>query len=144
MKKLLTALWLIALLSACKPEAKPIEYGSDVCEFCKMTIVDKQHAAELVTSKGKVFKFDAIECMVDYRRQNTDAEYALILVNDYLDPGSLIDAGMSTFLISQAIPSPMGAYLSAFKETDAAAKIQAEKGGTLYNWDELIHYFSQR
>lgn len=31
-----------------------------------MTIVDKQHAAQVVTKKGKAYSFDAIECMVHY------------------------------------------------------------------------------
>jgi copper chaperone NosL len=33
-----------------------------------MTIVDKVHAAEIVTKKGKVCKFDATECMINYER----------------------------------------------------------------------------
>ena len=66
MKSLTSLVLIISLLSACTPAPKPIEYGSDMCHYCKMTIMDKQHAAELVTDKGKVFPFDAIECMIHY------------------------------------------------------------------------------
>ena len=54
----------LVLIISCKVEESPINYGQDACKFCKMTIVDKQHAAEIVTKKGKPFKYDAIECMV--------------------------------------------------------------------------------
>ena len=47
-----------------------------------MTIVDRQHAAEAVTSKGKVFKFDAIECMV-----------CLLYTSDAADERSSVDLG---------------------------------------------------
>lgn len=53
------------LLSACTPKAQSITYGADMCHFCKMNIVDVQHASEIVTKKGKVFKYDAIECMLN-------------------------------------------------------------------------------
>ena len=56
---------LFLSLAACTVAPVPINFGSDGCHFCKMTIVDKQHAAELVTSKGKAYKYDAIECMID-------------------------------------------------------------------------------
>lgn len=137
MKKLL---WWGLLLStvACTPEPRPIDYGAAQCAFCKMTIVDRQHAAEAVTAKGRVYPFDAIECMVDYLDQSeSGTEYAFLLVNDFAAPGELIDAHTSTYLISPQIPSPMGAFLSAFADEAAARQVQADKGGDLYDWSGL-------
>jgi copper chaperone NosL len=130
-------------LSACEIGPKPIHYGEDGCEYCKMTIVDKQHASELVTSKGKVYKFDAIECMIIFRKENEDIQYALYLVNDFNKPGELIDATMATFLISEKISSPMGANLSAFYAETDASKIQATHGGDVYSWHEVQPYISK-
>ena len=48
---------VITMLLACSVEPKPINYGRDACHFCKMTIVDNQHAAEIITLKGKAFKY---------------------------------------------------------------------------------------
>ncbi|MBK7869884.1 MAG: nitrous oxide reductase accessory protein NosL [Saprospiraceae bacterium] len=135
MKKLLFGLAL--LLAACSPKPQAINYGTDECDFCRMTIVDKQHAAEVVTTKGKAFKFDAIECMINYTNLKEADEFSLYLVNDYLTPGELIDATTSTFLISKNIPSPMGAYLSAFADADKASATQMEQSGELYNWNEI-------
>lgn len=129
---------LILMLISCNVSPKPIEYGSDGCHFCKMTIVDKVHAAEIVTRKGKVYKFDATECMVNFLKEFDTSEIALFLSNNYTEPEALIDATKATFLISENIPSPMGAFLSAFKNKVDAEKTQAEKGGKLYTWEELL------
>ncbi len=105
-----------------------------------MSIVDQQHAAELVTGKGKVFKFDAIECMVDYLKANETTIYAYYLVRDFNQPAEWQDALTSHYLISEAIPSPMGANLSAFKDEKSAAEIRDQKGGEVYNWEALKGY----
>ncbi len=134
------ALSLLALwwLSACSPKAEPIEYGKDMCDYCQMTIVDRQHAAEAVTEKGRVYKFDAIECMVDYvREKEQKTPFAILLVADYARPGELTDATSATYLISPNLPSPMGAFLSAFAERQEAEKVWKEKDGELLNWQQL-------
>ena len=128
---------LLFMSMACSPVPQDIHYGKDTCSSCLMTIVDQQHAAELVTTKGKAFKFDAIECMVRYLKEHEGTEYAFTLVNDYNKPGSFINAETATFLISPSVPSPMGAFLSAFASEDQAMKLQQEKAGKLYDWSTL-------
>ena len=132
---------LLLLLFSCNVSPQAIDYGNDGCHYCKMTIVDKLHAAEIVTTKGKVYKFDASECMIHFLEDFDNSEIKLYLANNYTEPEVLIDATKATFLISENIPSPMGAFLSAFKTNEDAAKKQAEKGGTLYTWDALLNHF---
>ena len=124
---------------SCTPSPKPIAYGSDACHYCKMTIVDQQHAAEAVTAKGKAFKFDAIECMVNYLegQEGQSQDYAFLLAADYEKPGELIPAESSYYLISPAIPSPMGAYLSAFETQERAKAMQSAKEGEVFDWNGL-------
>ena len=102
-----------------------------------MTIVDQQHAAQLVTKKGKTFKFDAIECMLNYKKENKELGFAYQLVNHYESPKELHAAEESYYLVSQAIPSPMGAFLTAFKNESTAKEMQASKGGELFNWQTI-------
>jgi copper chaperone NosL len=106
-----------------------------------MTIVDRQHAAEIVTKKGKAFKFDAVECMMNHLKDIDVAIVELFLVNDFLDPSELIDAKKATFLISKDIPSPMGEYLSAFESRNEAENVATENKGKLYTWEELLTKF---
>lgn len=136
LKTSLLVLTLI-VLNSCNGGAKEIDYGNDGCHFCKMTIVDKIHGAQLVTDKGKVFKFDATECMVNYMADTADLALGSTLTNYYESPTAFITTNEATFLISENIPSPMGAYLTAFQDQATAERIQMEKGGELYNWEAL-------
>lgn len=140
MKGILSLIVCIALIS-CEVGPKEITYGEQSCHFCKMTIVDQQHAAQLVTSKGKIYNFDAIECMAHFYLEKEQMEFALVMVNDYASPSKLMEAKNSTFLISDAIPSPMGANLSAVANREKAEALLQNKTGQLYTWDELLKHF---
>ena len=139
--KLIYICLVLFVFASCEVSPRPINYGADGCHFCSMTIVDKQHAAQIVTKKGKAFKFDAVECMVNHLKDVDMATIELFLVNDYLAPGELIDAKIATFLITREIPSPMGEYLSAFKSRVEAENIEDENNGKLYSWEELLTRF---
>jgi copper chaperone NosL len=129
---------------SCKVEPQKINYGKDHCAFCEMTVVDKTHASEYVTKKGKSYIFDSIECLAQQiNRENNTSDLAFVLVSDYLNPGELIDAKKATYLISNKIKSPMGANLSAFDSLENAKKIQQEFGGTLYTWQQLKAKFKK-
>ncbi len=135
---IVTLFLLLAMLYSCTVEPQPINYGQDNCHFCNMTVVDKSHASEYVTKKGKSYPFDAIECLVmDINKSENEKELAYILVADYAHPGQLVDAKVATYLVSEAIKSPMGANLSAFESKEDAINTQKEKGGTLYTWDQI-------
>jgi len=146
MKKLIPTISLLSILlfTSCNIQPQKIEYGKDACHFCRMNIVDQQHSAQLVTTKGKAFKFDATECMINYLKEIDTEQVSLLLVADYNNPGNLIDANTATFIISENIPSPMGEYLSAVSTKEEALNLQKAKGGDLYNWNELIIHFNKK
>jgi len=141
MKKIVLLLLMLALSVSCSVGPKPIAYGETGCHFCKMTVVDKQHAAQLVTKKGKVFNFDASECMLNHLKEMDPESIGLLLVNDYSAPGELINVNEATFLISEGIPSPMGEYLTAFSDAQNAKNAQQEHGGDLFSWEQLRQRF---
>ena len=62
----LNLLFLSLSLISCSVEPKPVPYGEANCTHCNMTISDNRYGAELVTDKGKVFYFDAVECLAAY------------------------------------------------------------------------------
>jgi len=138
--KKITALLALIVLLGCGSGPQPIVYGQDGCHFCRMTIVDKLHAAEIVTTKGKVYKFDATECMVNHLKTIDQSTIKHFLSNNYLEAEMLIDATNASFLISENIPSPMGEYLSAFANKTDAESIKNQKGGTIYNWKALLQH----
>jgi len=134
---------LFILACSCSVKERPVSYGSDDCAYCKMTIMDHRYGAELVTQKGKVFTFDAAECLIEYLYQHEDLvqNASYILVTSYTEPDKLINASSATYLVSKEMPSPMGAYLTAFSSRDVAEEYQLEKDGKLYSWEELFANF---
>ena len=134
---------LLFLAASCSVKERPISYGMDDCDYCKMTIMDHRYGAELVTQTGKVYTFDAAECLIDYLYHNeaVSQDALLLLVTSYTEPDTLIDAKISTYLVSKEMPSPMGAYLTSFSDGEIAAAFHQEKGGELFTWDELFENF---
>jgi len=142
--RIFLTLGLICLLftvSSCEVKPVPINFGTDSCHFCKMTIVDQQHAAQYVTKKGKQFKFDAVECLLNDLSENGLNQLALLLVSDYSNPGEMTDAKQATYLITEEIKSPMGANLSSFGDQADAQSTFNTHGGKLYSWEEMLRKY---
>lgn len=135
---------LLWCTGGCQPGPKPIDYGAESCSFCRMTIVDRQHAAEIVTNKGKVYKFDSAECMVNSIGEIGKESIAIYLCNTFNEPGILTDATAAAYLISEALPSPMGANLTAFTSAEEANKALEMHGGKVYLWESLVNYFERQ
>ncbi|THD69139.1 hypothetical protein E7Z59_02065 [Robertkochia marina] len=129
---------LFVLWGCSRGEPRPINYGSDGCHYCKMTIVDKIHGAELITGKGKIYTFDALECLIHYLKESELKDGDQYLTNVYEAPESLVGVEHSVFLISENMPSPMGANLTAFQSAEKAKELQEKKQGTLFSWEELL------
>ncbi|MBR9920229.1 MAG: hypothetical protein GYB31_05260 [Bacteroidetes bacterium] len=129
--------FILLIFSGCTPSPRPVEFGHEECAFCKMNVVDQQYAAELVTEKGRVYVFDATECMLAYMNDHSETPFAYILVSDYHNPGTWIPASTAHFLISPQLPSPMGANITGFVSQAVAQKMQAEYPGMVLSWEEL-------
>lgn len=137
MRPFVLILFVSLMVSACDIKPQPINYGQDNCAYCNMTIVDKQHASQIVTDKGRAYKFDAIECMINYNKEHPDKEAALYLINDFKNPGELIDATKASYLVSPKIKSPMGANLSGFKSEEAGQQAKDDYTGELFDWENI-------
>jgi copper chaperone NosL len=142
MYKYLCLLFLVVF--ACKPKESPIQYGQDECHYCKMMIMENQYGTELVTKKSKTYKFDSVECLIDFVAKGNvkEQDAAFILITSFDDPGKLKEARSSYFLHSKQLPSPMGMYLTAFDSKAGAEKAQEEYGGDIYNWETLNRKFN--
>ncbi|HRI80568.1 MAG TPA: nitrous oxide reductase, partial [Cyclobacteriaceae bacterium] len=57
---------LFLFMAACSTEPEPLQYGKDTCHTCKMTLMDNKFGAEIVTDKGKIYKFDDMSCFLNY------------------------------------------------------------------------------
>lgn len=108
-----------------------IKLGSDQCDHCKMTITDAKYAAELVTDKGRVYKFDDLKCMQDYATSNTDkSANAKTYATDF-STGKFIETSTATIIQGGSIKSPMSGNYQVYSDKAAAEKAAAELGANL-------------
>jgi copper chaperone NosL len=136
-KNLIFTILFTGSLISCNTEPEPINYGTDACNFCEMTIVSKAHSARAVSDKGKQFKYDAIECMVHDEIRN-QVPKSIRQVADFSHPGSMISVNQAVFVINDSINSPMGANLAALKENTGTSN-----DAGIYSWEELISHFQK-
>lgn len=128
---------LALLLVACARGPQPIAYGTDACEYCRMAISDPRFGGELVTKRGKVHKFDSVECLASFY-QGARADAGSLWVSDFRHPGQFVAAEQAKYVRARgAISSPMGQGLFAFApEADVAAEARA-LGGAPMTWAEV-------
>ncbi len=140
---ILRVLWAFLLplfFFSCRGERpEPIRLGEDVCEYCKMVIADERFVAEVITKKGRVYKFDSIECMVGYFNENEEDIRKAYVVN-FLNPREFIPAEEAVYVKSPDIRSPMGMNLSAYINEEEARKILEGKRGDVLRWESLREF----
>jgi copper chaperone NosL len=132
-------IWL-ALLAGCTAQPEPLQFGTDACHVCKMTLMDNKFGGELVTRKGKVYKFDDLNCMVNFYHSGyiAPAEFSHKLVVDFNTRGQLMDATTAFFLKSDQVRSPMAGGIAAFADEAALKNAQREIGGIYLSWQEVL------
>lgn len=136
---LITVLFACLFMVSCSAQPEPFKYGKDNCHTCKMGIMDAKFGAELVTKKGKVYKFDDVVCMVRFIKSGAVAENEIkqqLLIN-YQKENDFLEADKAFFYVSPDVKSPMGSDAAAFATKDAAEKFKAGKGGKIMNWKEV-------
>ena len=106
-----------------------------------MTIIDKKFGAELVSTKGKIFKFDDLVCMVEYLNDGLISENDISkkLVIDHQTENNFIEVEKATFFVSNELHSPMNGNAAAFINQAAALKYQDDKQGLIMDWNQVYN-----
>ena len=137
--KIVSYILLLTLIISCgKREAEPIKLNTDGCEFCKMKIADGKFGAEVITTKGRIYKFDDMHCMVNYQKENPNPKIQSFYIHDFNQNNTLISAETAFYVKGGTINSPMRGNIIAVK-TDEEAKQMAEKyNANPITWEEII------
>ena len=136
------ALFAILLMTGCNPKPEKIAFGKDNCAECKMTIMDPKFGGEIVTKKGKVFKFDDVHCIAVFleHRGVELSDIHQTLFTDYNNSNEFIKVNSVEFVVSSQFKSPMGGNAAAFKNITEANKKSAEiEGSKVTNWATLYN-----
>jgi len=132
------ALVMASFCSSCVIGKEPIQYGKDNCHYCKMTLTDKRFGSEVVTTKGKVFKFDDLNCLIAFLNSGEveQKNVAQVLTIDFNKPDLFVDVRQAFFLQSAAIKSPMRGDVASFsiQKDLEAVKLKVGDGKELL-WD---------
>jgi copper chaperone NosL len=105
-----------------------------------MTLMDKKFGAELVTKKGKVYKFDDVNCFLNFYNSGYEKveDFKHKLVVDYANPGKLIDATNTFYLKSTTIRSPMNGQVAAFETKASMDTFNKQWKGIFLGWGEVV------
>lgn len=129
----------ILFFSSCSPQGpESILWNKDQCHECKMTLTDQRFGTELITEKGRVYKFDDLYCMIQYAKAHTDIPVRTFYVCHYLSEGELIDAASCKYVFSREFRSPMRGDIAAFANTSDAASYAEKYGAAVLSWEEVF------
>lgn len=137
----LVALAVLFIMTGCSHKPEKIHFGKDNCAECKMTIIDPKFGGEIVTKKGKKYKFDDTHCIAAFLKRRgvglNNIKHVVFVVYDGKD--EFVDVDSAEFVVSSLLKAPMGGA-AAFRNITEAKKKSAELDGsrttdwaTLYN-----------
>lgn len=134
------SIFSVLIISGCGGYTpKEIQYGVDQCDYCKMTIADQSFGSELITQKGKVLKYDSIECLAaaDIGFADKLQDVHSRWVTDFKKPGQFLDANTAWIVASERQKSPMGVGLLATGSEQVAQQLIDESGGRIVSLSEI-------
>lgn len=128
----------VLLLAGCNRGPKLIALGKDNCDYCSMTFIDDHFGAEIITKKGKIYKFDDLHCLAQFRKEKTDTNQIkeVYLVN-YTAPHNFIKASEALLLNSNDLHSPMNGDVAAFQNENQLQTVKNRVHGKQISLQQL-------
>lgn len=137
--KFFSILAVSAFLFSCSGDKTvPIKINQDNCDFCKMGISDGKHGAEIITQKGRAYKFDDIACMANYCDENADLKIKSYYVHDFTKDNELIPAEKAFYVKGGNVKSPMNGNIAAFSNKSEAKAYEVKLGAEEIEWIDII------
>ena len=130
-------------LGSCTAEPQAITFGKDLCDECRMTIMDPKFGGEIVTKKGKVYKFDDAHCLVRFTKSGKikEGDIAQTVFLNYGKETEFLDATTAHFVASPALKSPMNSNTAAFADQATAESKAGEVAGKVLDWNTLYNTY---
>lgn len=130
---------LAITMASCQVNPRPIQWGKDNCDHCRMTLMDTKFGAELITKKGKTYVFDDLSCLHRFYRQGTvkpeEIANQVVVVFDQKD--QFADLNKAWIRLANDINSPMGSHTAGYASREAAEKPGTGNGIEILTWKEL-------
>lgn len=129
--------FILFFLVSCSTAPEPLQAGRDICHLCKMGIADTRFGSEIITKKGKIFKFDDMGCMINFMKAGgvESSSISKTVVIDYERKDHFIETGKAFFVRGDILKSPMNFNVAAFSDAASAEKVVTD--GKILSWEEL-------
>ena len=128
----------VFLLGSCSNSGpQSIALNKDACDFCKMSISDGRYMAEIITKKGRVYKFDDVSCLIKYAAEQGKDNIAQYYIGNSEKENELIDATTAWYVTHENYKSPMGGNTAAFVSKQNAEDAAAKQQTNAINWQSL-------
>lgn len=129
----------ITLASCGQDGPQAIRYGQEQCVYCKMTISDPRFGTQIMSTKGKAYNFDDIQCMIAFVKAGDieEIDIAEFYLPDYSNEHTLLPAKDLFYLKSESLKSPMRGDIAAFSTMEDLEEVRQVHGGEVLNWEEL-------
>lgn len=135
----------LAAASCSGPEPRPIVYGTDSCEHCRMSVVGEGHGTEAVATTGRAWVFDSVECLAAWFQTLDDPSTVHSLwVTDFGTPPELVPAESAHFMVSATLQSPMGLGLTAFARAEDRDGALNTFGGAPLDWEGVLTLVAEK
>ena len=133
--------FLLIFLSSCNNGPQPIKVGADGCSFCKMIISDNRFGGEIITKKGKAYKFDDIQCLLSFSKSTTMDEQKIdqVFFVNFDDDHNLIESSVVFLFKSDEFHTPMTGNIAAFNNRQSLQNVAQKMKGVEVRWNDLLN-----
>lgn len=137
------AVILVLFFTSCNTKPQPFAYGKDICDDCKMTIMDPKFGGEIITKKGKIYKFDDAHCLVHFMKSGVvkETDIAQTVFIDYENDKNFLDVKSAYFVVSDQLKSPMNGNAASFTSKEVAGRKAGQTNGIIKNWGQVYQSF---
>jgi len=131
--------FVAATIASCNVKPQPLQLGKDNCYFCKMTVSDPRFGAEIITNKGKIYKFDDMHCLLAFLKSGElpSKEIKDVYFVSFEGNHDFVKASDASLLKSDNLHSPMNGNVAAFVNADSMRQTMEQLKGTRVTWKEL-------
>ena len=138
MKNILLFCFVLFFIS-CDTKPQPLIAGKDDCSFCKMPVADTKFGGEIITSKGKIYKFDDVICMIHFMNAGLKPNEKIknIFAVSYTNNIKLMDVEQTFFLVSSQFHTSMNSGTACFESLKDAETYQENFPGNILSWREV-------
>jgi copper chaperone NosL len=135
---LLPGVLAITITSCSGTGKESIIINKEHCNYCKMIISDLKYASEIITKKGRAYKFDDLICLNAFLKEEPAFQVKDIYVSDFLPPHELYHTSELNFYVTSEHKGPMGGNIIAINKLSDDSLFRKNTNATPVIWNVII------